>query len=386
MPAQARASLRDVALVFLKIGFIGFGGPAAHLALMREEVVVRRAWLSDGQFLDLVGATNLIPGPNSAEMAIHVGFVKAGWRGFLLAGCCFVAPAMLIVLGLAWAYVRYGSTPEAEWLLYGIKPVIVVIVLRALLGLAPAAFKSPALIAVGVSVLALYLLGVNEIALLFGGGFVALAVTNARRLPRISGLAASVLPFLGLAPPLLGSAAAVTSTSLLTLFLTFLKIGSVLYGSGYVLLAFLRNDFVTRLGWLTDQQLLDAIAVGQITPGPLFTSATFIGYLVEGVPGALLATLAIFLPSFFFVAAINPLVPRLRASALMSGLLDGVNVAALGLMAGVLWTLSRDAIVDWEAALLAVAAAVLALAFRIGPGWLIVGGGLLGLLYRFLVQ
>jgi chromate transporter len=373
-----RGSVGEVARLALKLGFTAFGGPAVHIAMLRDEVVTRRTWLTDEHFLDLLGATNLIPGPNSTEMVLHVGQVRAGWRGLIVGGLCFISPAVLIVLVLAWAYVQYGTTPTAEWLLYGIKPVIIAVVLQALWGLIQTAVKGPFLAAVGLATLALYLVGVNEIILLFGGGLLVMLVRNLRRL-RAGHTALALFPITGI--PTLWAAALPASTpvSLVQLFLIFLKIGSVLYGSGYVLLAFLRNDFVTRLGWLTDQQLLDAVAIGQFTPGPVFTTATFIGYVVGSWPGAMLATIGIFLPSFVFVAAVNPLIPRLRASPWMSALLDGVNVAALGLMAAVTWELGRAAIVDWLTAFLAVVAAALLIRFKLNSAWLVLGGGLVGL-------
>jgi chromate transporter len=375
---QSNSPLWEVSALFLRLGTIAFGGPAAHIAMMRDEVVVRRKWLTDGQFLDLMGATNLIPGPNSTEMAIHVGFARAGWRGLVAAGCLFILPAAVIVTAMAWSYVEYGSTPEVEWILYGVKPVVIAIVVQALWGLGRTAIKGPFLAAVGVAVVALYLAGVNEIALLFGGGLLVMLVRNAYRLGREGSLSLAALPLLGLSSST-ALAAAPTSFSLATLFLTFLKIGAVLYGSGYVLLAFLRNDFVVRLGWITEKQLLDAVAVGQVTPGPVFTTATFIGYLLDGLPGAFIATVAIFLPSFLFVAALNPLVPRLRRSSWMSALLDGVNVSALGLMAAVAWVLANDAVTDWVTVLLALGAAALLFRFRVNPAWLVLGGGLIGL-------
>jgi len=356
--------MREVAWLFLKLGTIAFGGPAAHIAMMRDEVVRRRRWLSDEQFMDLLGATNLIPGPNSTEMAIHLGYLRAGWPGLVVAGCCFIVPAMLIVFGCAWLYVRYGARPEAAWLLYGVKPVIIAVVAQAMWGLLRTAVKGPMLAVIGIAVLALSLMGGNEIALLLGGGVVAvlLATVGARGVAAPLGLGAGV--------------------GLTTLFLVFLKIGSVLYGSGYVLLAFLRHDFVERLGWLTDQQLLDAVAVGQVTPGPVFTTATFIGYVLGGVPGAALATLGIFLPSFVFVALSHPLVPRIRASRRAGAFLDGVNVAALGLMAAVTWQLGRAAIVDLTTAALAVIALVLLLRFRLNSAWLVLGGSAVGAAFR----
>jgi chromate transporter len=380
---SAQGSLREVALLFLKLGVISFGGPAAHVALMRREVVERRKWVSDAQFLDLFGASNLIPGPTSTEMAIFLGYTRAGWPALILAGTLFILPAMLLVLAFAWAYVQFGTTPGAIWLLYGIKPVIIAVVAQALYGLAKTAVKGPSLAMIGVAVVALYLLGANPLPLLFGGAILVLLVRNAARLRRAAA-AAVAAPGSGL--PWLAAAAGSTAVpySALTLFLTFLKIGAVLYGSGYVLLAFLRTDFVENLGWLTDHQLLDAVAVGQFTPGPVFTTATFIGYLVGGVPGALLATLAIFLPSFCFVALVYPIVPRLRRSPWTSTLLDGVNVAALGLMAGVTWQLGVAAIVDVVTAAAALVALGLLIRFKLNSAWLVLGGGALGVAYHLL--
>ncbi len=375
--------MREVARLFLRLGFTAFGGPAAHIALFRQEVVARRLWLTDAHFLDLLGATNLIPGPNSTEMAIHIGYVRAGWRGSLAAGAGFVLPAVAITLALAMLYTGYGSTPTATWLLYGIKPVIIAIVVQALWGLFRTAIKGPLLAAIGAAVFVLYLTGLNEIALLFGGGLLAMIVHNIGLLWRRT-VRRDIHPLLvlGLPGSLLVPAATATSVpiSLTTLFLTFLKIGAVLYGSGYVLLAFLQNDFVERLGWLSSQQLLDAVAVGQFTPGPLFTTATFIGYVIAGAPGAVLATLGMFLPSFVFVWLTNPFIPRLRRSPWLSGLLDGVNVAALGLMAAVTLELGRSALVDGVAVILALAAAFLLIRFQVGSTWLIIGGAIIGLL------
>lgn len=376
-----QGTVAEVALLALRLGFTAFGGPAAHIAMLRDEVVTRRKWVTDAHFLDLLGATNLIPGPNSTEMVIHIGQVRAGWRGMIAAGVCFILPAALLVLACAWAYVQFGTLPAAAWLLYGIKPVIIAIVVQALWGLAKTAVKGTFLAAAGAVVLALYLLGFNELALLFGGGILVMLVRNVGRLAR-GGSAAALLPLGGAVPLWLAPAAA--PVSLGQLFWSFLKIGSVLYGSGYVLLAFLRNEFVIRLGWLTDQQLLDAIAIGQFTPGPVFTTATFVGYVVAGLPGALLATIGIFLPSFIFVAAVNPLIPVLRRSPWMGGFLDGVNVAALGLMAAVLWELGRAAVVDWLTALLAIFGAVLLFRFKLNSAWLVLGGGLIALLVRWL--
>lgn len=369
--------LAEVAWYYLRLGITAFGGPAAHIAMMHDETVVRRKWLTDQEFLDLLGATNLIPGPNSTEMAIHIGFRRAKWLGLLAGGVCFILPAMLIVLGLAWLYVRFGSLPQVGWLLYGVKPVVIAIILQALWSLARNALKSSFLGLVGASVLVAFLLGVNAVILLLASGLAAMLVANWRR-------RRGHLPAAMLLPVASAGALASLSTpfSLPLLFLTFLKIGSVLYGSGYVLLAFLRADFVVHLGWLTDRQLLDAVAVGQITPGPLFTTATFIGYLLGGVPGALLATLGIFLPSFLLVAVSNPLVPRMRNSPWVASLLDGVNVASLGLMAAVSVQLGVASLTDPVAVLIGLASLVLLTRSKVNSTWLIAGGALVGVLTK----
>jgi chromate transporter len=363
-------NVNEVARLFLKLGFTAFGGPAAHIALMHNEVVKRRKWLDDQRFLDLLGATQLIPGPNSTEMAIHIGYVRAGWPGLIAGGACFIVPAMLIVMVLAWGYLQFGTTPQAVWISYGIKPVIIAVIVQALWELGRKALKDSFTIIAGVAVLTLYFLGVNEIALLFGASLAVMVFKNLQRLKWrfMPVFALPVLPVL-----------AVKTFSLPLLFLTFLKIGSILYGSGYVLLAYLRADFVTRLGWLTDRQLLDAIAIGQITPGPVFTTATFIGFILGGTKGALLATLGIFLPSFIFVAATNRFIAKIRSSTWASGLLDGVNAASLGLMAAVTWQLGRLSIIDPLTIITAIVALVLLVRFKINSTWLIAGGAVVGL-------
>jgi len=368
-------ALREVVRLFLRLGFTAFGGPAAHIAMMHDEVVVRRGWMAEQHFLDLVGATNLIPGPNSTEMAIHIGYERAGWRGLIAAGICFIMPAVLIVLALAWAYVEYGNTPQGDALMYGIKPVIIAIVVQALSRLVPTALKGPLLATIGVSALALYLLGVNELLVLFGGALLVVAIQAVRRFPLP---VAMLLPLAGLESGL-RQAGTNNPVSLDRLFLIFLKVGALLYGSGYVLLAFLRNDLVVNYGWLTDQQLLDAVAIGQFTPGPVFTTATFVGYLLAGIPGAIVATLGIFLPSFFFVALLARIVPYIRKSPWTAAFLDGVNVAALGLMAGVTWQLGRAALIDIPTILLALAAGVLLFRFKLNSAWLVLVGGSVGL-------
>ena len=365
--------LAEVAALFLKLGMTSFGGPAAAIAMMHHETVKRRRWLSDQEFLDLVGATNLIPGPNSTEMAIHIGFLRAGWPGLITGGVCFIVPAMLTVLLLAWVYVRFGAMPQAGWLLYGIKPVVISIIVQALWNLARKAVKDPLTAVVAVIVLVLYFRGISEIALLFVGGLIVMLAGNFQRIRR-QGLATVLVPLGGL-----GVLSQVSIPfSLPSLFFTFLKIGSVLYGSGYVLLAFLRADFVVRFGWLTEPQLIDAIAIGQVTPGPLFTTATFIGFILGGTPGALLATLGIFLPSFIFVAISNPLIPKVRNSTWISGLLDGVNVASLGLMAAVTWQLGRASLTDPLTILIAIISFLLLTRFKVNSTWLIVSGALIG--------
>lgn len=372
---DANQRLAELARLFTRLGFTAFGGPAAHIAMMHDAVVIRRNWLSEQHFLDMIGAVNLVPGPNSTEMAIHIGAVRAGWRGLLVAGFCFIMPAVLIVWALAWAYVQYGTTPPADALLYGIKPVIIAIVLQALIRLGQTALRGPLLMAAGVAVFALYLLDVNELVLLFGMGALVAVITMARR--GLTGQAA-LLPLLSL-HALTVAAQQAAPVTLSQLFLVFLKAGALLYGSGYVLLAFLHNDLVTQLGWLTDQQLLDAIAIGQFTPGPVFTTATFVGYCVAGTPGAIVATVGIFLPAFLFVAVLNRIVPAMRRAPWTAALLDGVNVAALGLMAGVTWQLGRAAIFDWLTALLALAAVIVLFRFKLNSAWLVMAGGVVGL-------
>jgi chromate transporter len=390
-----RGSAREVATVFLRLGATAFGGPAAHIGMFRQELVVRRKWVTDERFLDLLGAVNLIPGPNSTEMAIHLGYVRAGWRGLLAAGFCFIAPAFVMVLVLAVLYTNYGSTPTADALLYGIKPVIIAIVAQAVYGLMPKAFKAPGLWLTGIGVILLYFLGLNELILLFGGGaayVIGMRLIERRRTGAMALLPlalnpAKLLPLSTVlnAPMLLQAAQTAVPVSLGTLFLSFLKIGALLYGGGYVLLAFLRGDFVDAYGWITNQQLLDAVAVGQFTPGPLFTTATFVGYLIAGFPGAVVATVGIFLPSFIFVAITNPLIPKMRQSKLFSAFLDGVNAAAVGLMAAVTVELGVDALIDPLTIGLAAAALVLLIRFKINATWLIVAGGVIGLIASALI-
>ncbi len=373
MTAPEQTSLQELALLFTRLGATAFGGPAVHIAMMRDEVVRRRNWLSEERFLDLLGATNLIPGPNSTEMAIHIGWERRRWAGLLVAGLSFILPAMLITGAFGWAYVRFGSVPEVGWLLYGVKPAILAIVIQAIWGLAPKAAKTTWLRVLGVTAAVLAALEVNELVVLFGCGAIAVAAaqrTKARSPDDRLGL------FLPLLPGVAG--AATTGITLPSLFFVFLKTGAVLFGSGYVLLAFLRADLVQRLGWLTEAQLVDAIAVGQVTPGPVFTTATFIGYLLAGPNGALVATAGIFLPAFVFVALSGPLVPRLRSSPNAAAFLDGVNVASLALMAVVTVQLGRAALVDVSTAVLGVLSALVLFRFKLNSTWLVLGGALSG--------
>lgn len=377
---RSRTSLRELALLFLKLGTIGFGGPAAHIAMMEDEVVRRRRWMTHDEFLDLLGATNLIPGPNSTEMAIHIGHRRAGWTGLVVAGSSFILPAVLIVTAFAWAYVRYGSIPEVKGVLYGVKPVIIAIVLQALWSLGRAAIKTKLLAVIGIGGVVLTFLGLHELLVLLGGGLIVVAV---RLIVRAVKGQQSLLSLIFASPLIVflqsnTTSAPTASFSLALLFLFFLKVGAVLYGSGYVLLAFIRADLVERWHWLTETQLLDAIAVGQVTPGPVFTTATFIGYVVSGTKGAVVATLGIFLPAFIFVAASGPLVPRIRRSPLAGAFLDGVNAAALALMVFVTYQLGRAAIFDFTTIALAIISGALLFRFRLNSAWLVLAGGIAG--------
>jgi chromate transporter len=374
-PAQ-RTSLMELALLFGRLGATAFGGPAAHIAMMEDEVVRRRKWLSHERFLDLLGAANLIPGPNSTELAIHIGWARRRWAGLVVCGLAFIVPAMLAAGAFGWAYVRFGALPAMGWLLYGVKPVILGVVVQAIWGLSPKALKTVLLRLLAAAAFVLALLGANEIALLFGAGAIALLVR--RGVSDKSPGAAAFVPVVPLAAAA-GAASAASAVTLSSLFWVFFKIGSVLFGSGYVLLAFLRADLVQRLGWLTEGQLIDAIAVGQITPGPVFTTATFIGYLLAGRTGALVATAGIFLPAFIFVALSGPLVPKLRASPAAGAFLDGVNAASLALMAAVTLQLGRAALIDLPTLLLAAIAAALLVRFKLNATWLVLGGAAAGL-------
>jgi len=365
-------SLWELAQLFLRLGTLAFGGPAAHIAMMEDEVVTRRQWLTRDQLLDLIGATNLIPGPNSTELAIHIGFARCGWRGLIVAGVCFIVPAMLIVWLLAVIYMRYHTLPQVDWLFYGIKPVIVAIVVQALWRFGQSAVKGWLTGLVGGLVIVLSLLDTSALLLLLGAGLVVMLVGNWRGMNLNVLWAAAVLP---VNLPVAGPA----EPSGLAVFGFFLKVGAVLYGSGYVLLAFLQKDLVERWQWLTSDQLLDAVAIGQLTPGPVFTTATFIGYVLAGHSGALIATLGIFLPSFILVAAVNPWIPYLRRSPWTSRFLDGVVVASMGLMAVVAGKLALTAVVDGVTVALAILSGLVLFRFRVNSAWLILGGAAVGL-------
>jgi chromate transporter len=384
--------LKELATLFLKLGILGFGGPNAHIAMMEDEVVRKRRWLSAEQFLDLLGATNLIPGPNSTEMAIHIGYEYAGWLGLIVSGVAFIFPAVLITIGFAWAYVAFGAVPQIAFLLYGIKPAVLAIVLDALWRLGQKAIKTRKLLIIAIAVALLVWLGrVNEIiALLIGGVFGMLWLQVPARAKQSEEEVNLLIIGITAGTALKATAATVVATSQVSLWQlggSFLKIGSILFGGGYVLLSFIQGEFVEGYGWLTQQQLLDAIAIGQLTPGPILSTATFIGYVIAGVPGAIVSTVAIFLPSFLFVVALNPLIPFLRRSKWTSAFLDAVNASALALMGVVtvqlaLSTLGRSTApyVDGLAVAIALISVVLAMRFRVNTAWLVLGGAAIGAL------
>ncbi len=421
-PPSSGQSLAEIALIFLRLGTTAFGGPAAHIAMMEQEFVRRRKWLSHQQFLDMLGAVNLIPGPNSTEMAIYIGYLRAGWRGLLLGGVCFILPAMLMVAGLAWGYAVYGNFPEIAGVLRGVKPVVIAIIVQALIGLGPKAVKTPWLGLIAVAALAASLAGLDPLSVVLlcgairsvarcahdsplpysgeGGHHVPMVVVGVRAgagsrwglavlLLVVCGILAMIhVPhFFTAIQPVAesGSVPVMVKAGPGAIFLYFLKIGSVLYGSGYVLLAFLQGDLVPR--WLTTKELLDATSVGQVTPGPLFTTATFIGFLLGyrsggalgGWLGALTGTVGIFLPSFVFIALGGALFPRLRQSPLIGAFLDGVNVAALALITAAAWSLGREALVDIPTFAIAILSGLLLFRYRLNSAWLVLGGAAIGL-------
>jgi chromate transporter len=372
-PPQRRQRLKEVVIVFLKLGTTAFGGPAAHVAMMDDEVAKHRAWMTREKFLDLLGVTNLIPGPNSTELAILIGYEYAGILGLALAGISFILPAMLIVWGLAVLYVQFQTLPQLSWLLYGLKPVIIAILVQALWKLGQKAIKDTHTAIAAIAVVVAFALGGNELLLLLLAGLGVMLKNGL-------GPGGTKIPFL-VFPNLLAGAAptGIASVSWMKVFFFFLKVGSVLYGSGYVLLAFLQRDLVERSHWLTSQQLLDAVAIGQVTPGPVFTTATFVGYLLAGHRGAIAGTLGIFLPSFILVLVIGPWVAELRASPWASGFLDGVNAASLGLMAVATYTLGCAAIVDWLTIIVAILSSIAIFRFQVNSLWLILEGGAVGI-------
>ena len=381
-------SLRELAVFFLRLGLTAFGGPAAHIAIMEDELVRRRHWLSREKFLDLLGASNLIPGPSSSELAIHIGYQRAGFAGLLIAGICFILPAFVMVSAFAWAYVRFGHLPAISALLYGVKPVVIAVILQALWGLSRTAIRSQLLAFIGLVATLLAFYGLHPLLLLLLAGIaVALTKIDFHR-AGITVLAPLATQNRALRTPRALFAAAVASVpagiSLSSLFLVFLKIGAVVFGSGYVLLAFLRTDLVLHRGWLTDSQLLDAVAVGQVTPGPVFTTATFIGYILAGMRGATVATVGIFLPAFILVALSGPIVFSIRKSKIAGAFLDGINVASLALMVAVSWQLARASVVDVKTAVLAAISLALLLRYRVNSAWLVLGGAVIGILSRSL--
>lgn len=374
---NTKNELKQIAKLFLKLGFTAFGGPAAHIAMMQEEVVAKKKWLTEEQFLDLLGATNLIPGPNSTEMAIHIGHERAGWKGLLVAGCCFILPAVFITGIFAWLYKQYGQFPEATAFVYGIKPAIIAVILAAIYPLAKKSLKSILLGIIGIIVLVLSLLEFNEIYLLFGAGFLALAMQI------FSKRKANSFFFFPLIT-IYESDTSFFSATNLKLFLIFLKIGAILYGSGYVLFAFLDTELVST-GLLSRTVLIDAIAVGQFTPGPVFSAVTFVGYQMNGSSGAVIATIAIFLPSFVFVALLNPLVKKMRSSVLFAGFLDAVNIASVAIIIAVCYKMGTETIADWRTVLIAVVSfGVLFFFKKTNSVFIIIGGSLAGYLLAFL--
>ena len=369
------SKVSEVAKLFLKLGVIGFGGPAVHIALMEEEVVRKRAWMSEEHFLDLIGATNLIPGPNSTEMTMHIGHERAGWKGLIAAGCCFIIPAVIITAFFAWLYQRYGQLPQVQPFIYGIKPAIIAVVVSLMIGLGKKALKSVELGVIGVLSATAVLAGVNEIYVLFGAGFLGVAI---HLLKTSVDKTKSFFPFV-----LLQASTPYINFPDLKLFWIFLKIGSILYGSGYVLFAFLDAELVSK-GLLTKQQLIDAIAVGQFTPGPVFSSATFIGWQIGGVTGAIAATVGIFVPSFLFVALLNPLIKRLRESRVMSVFLDTVNVVSVAIILSVIIEIGQSTLLDWRTILIALASFAVSFSFKkLNTAFVISGGAVMGYVLSF---
>ncbi|BDU26316.1 chromate transporter [Flavobacterium sp. GSB-24] len=378
MQMEERNNLKEIAKLFLKLGIIGFGGPAVHIAMMQDEVVFKKKWLTEQHFLDLIGATNLIPGPNSTEMAIHIGHEKAGWKGLIVAGICFIFPAVIITGFFAWLYKEYGQVPEVKPFLYGIKPAIIAIILSAIFPLAKKSLKTIQLGIIGGTVLLLSLLNYNEIILMFGAGIIALLVYYLKQNTN-----KSINAFIPLTL-FQGQNNNLISQTNLNLFLIFLKIGAILYGSGYVLFAFLDAELVAT-GLLSRTQLIDAIAVGQFTPGPVFSSVTFIGYQISGFSGALISTIAIFLPSFIFVALLNPLVKKMRNSKMFSTFLDAVNVASIAIIISICLEMGKETIIDWRTILIAFLSIIITFNYRkINSAFIVLGGSIIGYILNFI--
>jgi chromate transporter len=367
-----KTSLREIASLFLKLGFTTFGGPAAHIAMMRREVVVKKQWLTEQHFLDLIGATNLIPGPNSTEMAIHIGQEQGGWKGLIIAGLCFIMPAILITGCLAWLYKSYGQLPYIQPFIFGIKPAVIAVIIAAIYPLAKKSLQTIELGIIGILALLLSLFNCSEIIILFGSGFIAMGLT-AIQLKKTNGTNVLFPLFWAVAP-----ANSFFSAINIRLFFSFLKIGAILYGSGYVLFAFLDSELVAR-GIINRQQLVDAIAVGQFTPGPVFSSVTFIGYQVNGLNGAIISTIGIFLPSFLFVALLNPVVRIMRGSKLFTAFLNAVNVASIALIIAVCYQMGKDSMLNWRAVLIAVCSGFSLFRWKtINNAFVILGGALFG--------
>ncbi|MGZ8523153.1 MAG: chromate efflux transporter [Chitinophagaceae bacterium] len=372
---EQRTSLSELVKLFTKLGLVAFGGPAAHIAMMQHEVVTKRKWMSEQHFLDLIGATNLIPGPNSTEMAIHIGQEKAGWKGLLIAGACFILPAVLITGFIAWLYKQYGLLPQIRPFVYGINPVIIAVILAAIFPLAKTALKTVELFIIGLAALILSVLGFNEIYILFSAGLFALMLAGIRS-KKENLHTNNIFSFTLLQV----SGTTLISLTNLNLFFIFLKIGAILYGSGYVLFAFLDTELVAK-GLLSRQQLIDAIAVGQFTPGPVFSAVTFIGYQINDWSGAAIATIGIFLPAFIFVALLNPLVKKIRSSKLFSAFLDAVNIASVALIIAVCYKMGKETITDWRTIVIAVLGILVTFGFRkINSALIVLGGSLLGYL------
>lgn len=370
-----KAQLIEIAKLFFKLGSIAFGGPAAHIAMMEDEVVKKRRWMTPEHFLDLIGATNLIPGPNSTEMTMHCGYERGGWKGLFVAGFCFIFPAVVITGILAWLYQQYGQLPKVEPFIYGIKPAVIAIILMAAFRLGKKAVKNKELAILGIITLIACLFGINEIVALFGCGLLGLLIYFFKKQTRKLNSFAPFLLFQIVSTLKIGS---------LKILLTFLKVGAILYGSGYVLFAFLDSELVAK-GWLTRQELIDAVAVGQITPGPVLSTATFIGWQMNGITGALAATIGIFLPSFLFVLLLNPLIPKMRKSKIIGVVLDAVNVAAVALIIAVCFVMAKDALTDWRTILIAITSLFVVFIFKkMNSAFIVLGGAVLGYLLSWI--